>query len=38
MDENIVMTINPREFMRIFNEQNIKQIMEDTYKLNMLKC
>lgn len=38
LDENITMTINPREFLRIFNEQNIKHILEDTYKLNMLRC
>lgn len=31
------MTLNPREFLKIFNEQNIKCIMDDSYKLNLIR-
>jgi hypothetical protein len=31
------MTINPREFLRIFNEQNTKNITDESYKLNLIR-
>jgi hypothetical protein len=31
------MTINPREFLRVFNEQNIKHILDDSYRLNLIR-
>jgi len=37
VDEQLTMTINPREFLRIFNEQNIKHILDDSYRLNLIR-
>lgn len=36
-DERLSMSINPREFLRIFNDQNIKHILDGSYKLNLIR-